>query len=128
MKTIKFLTSGILVCFALSVQSQNLSSDITAGFKAGNVNLISKYFAKCVDVSILDVNKACSITEAENELSKFIQANPPKDFTPIHSGERAGSSYVIGKLTTGTGEFRITCYAKKTETGYIINQLKVEKF
>lgn len=128
MKTIKFLLTGILVCFALLAQSQNMSSDISTGLKTGNVNLISKYFAKSVDVSMLSANKTCTSTEAAGELNKFFQGNTPKDFTPLHTGERTGSGYVIGKLITSTGEYRITYYIKKSENGNQINQLKVEKF
>jgi len=129
MKTIKFLLSGILVCFAVLAQSQTMTPDVAAGLKTGNVNLINKYLAKSVDISILNTSKTCSSTEASAELSKFFQANAAKDFAAIHNGERTGSSYVIGKLTTSTGDFRVTYYAKKIETGdYRINQIKIEKF
>ena len=128
MKTVKILLSGILVCFTMFAQSQSLSSDISVGLKAGNVKLISKHFAESVDVSIFDKSNVYSSSEAEKELSEFFRANPPKDFTPIHAGERTGSSYVIGRLITETGEFRITCYARKVKENYLINQLKVERF
>ncbi len=128
MKTIKFLLTGILVCFTMFAQSQNISPDIVTGLKTGNVGLIGKYFAKSVELKILDLEKTCSDVDANAALSKFFQSNAPKDFSIIHSGERTGSSYIIGKLTTATGEFRVTYFGKKSDNQCLINQFKIEKF
>ena len=129
MKTIRVLLLSIFCCVAHFSHSQNFHADIVNGLKGGNTDLIIQHLAKTLDVKVLDVAKTgVSQDVVSNELAKFFKENPPKNFETLHSGERNNSSYVIGKLTTITGEFRVTIFFRRLNNQNFVNQLKVEKF
>lgn len=127
MKTMKFLLLSFFCCCSLVLYSQNVSPEINAGFKSGNVALITKYFAESLDVKILSASKNnVSKSNASNDLAAFFRRNAPKDYVVLHTGERNNSSYCIGKLTTSNGEYRVTLFFRKVDSKLLIDQLKIE--
>ncbi len=111
----------------LSAQSADIPDEITLAFKAGNVDVLSKYLNSTVELVLLDKEDFYTKKIAEGILKDFFRDYPTNDFIIKHKGGRTASSYAIGNLHTGKGNFRVYFLIKKTDSKPLIHQLRIEK-
>lgn len=110
------------------VTAQNIPEDIPAAFKAGDAQRLEKYMDEKIYLIIPDLKQQLPRQKAKEALSAFFLKNKPADFKTIHQSEQNNSGYMIGKLSTGNGEFRVHILMKIADKKYIINQLRIENF
>lgn len=124
----KTLLTFFLVLFTYVLIAQtDLPSSISNAIKNGNATELTKIFNINVDLTILDKQDIYSKTQAESLLKDFFTKNIPSNFTIIHRGGKEDAQYYVGKLTTSTGNYRISILIKGQAKTAFIHQFRIEK-
>lgn len=110
------------------VTAQNIPADIPAAFKTGDAQRLENYMDEKIYLIVPGLKQQLPRKKAKETLSVFFSKNKPSDFKTIHQSEQNNSGYMIGKLLTGNGEFRVHILMKIIDKKYIINQLRIENF
>ncbi|MDR1500004.1 MAG: DUF4783 domain-containing protein [Tannerellaceae bacterium] len=113
-----FLTS--LPCVAVDVGS------ISAAFKAGNLSPVISSLDDEVDVAAPGVNKKCNAGEAVSLLNNFFASNKPSNFTVVHNADKKESGFLVAKLLTSGGEFRVNITYRTESNKAIIQSIRIE--
>jgi hypothetical protein len=119
----------ILVSFAsLALSfSQKSVDDISNALKTGNAPGLSAYFHATIDLTIIQKQGTYSKSQAEQVVQNFFSSNKPSNFTVDHKGTSGeGSQYIIGTLSTSTGEYRVYVYFKNLNGVELIQTLRFE--
>lgn len=111
----------------LGLSIADLPEPIAAAIKNGNATELTKYFNTNVDLSILDKQDIYSKTQAESLLKDFFSKNVPSNFRVIHQGGKDDAQYYVGRLTTSTGNYRISILMKGQGKAALIHQFRIEK-
>jgi hypothetical protein len=114
-----FLT--LLSSFTLSV------NDVVNALKTGNASQVSKYFDNTIDITLQDKSNSYSKSQAELIIKDFFIINGVISFEALHTGDNAGSQYLIGNLKTKKGVFRTTVYMKQKANRQVVQELRFEK-
>ncbi|WP_455496891.1 DUF4783 domain-containing protein [Coprobacter sp.] len=126
---LKIITLSILfLAISSIITAQNIPEDIPTAFKTGDIQRLEKYMDEKIYLIIPDLKQQMPRQKAKEALSAFFLKNKPHDFKTIHQSEQNNSGYMIGKLVTGNGEFRVHVLMKIIEKKYIIHQLRIENF
>lgn len=126
MKTLLTIFIVLLTNFFVEAQTE-LPTSISNALKNGNAVELTKSFNINVDLTILDKQDIYSKTQAESLLKDFFTKNIPTNFTIIHRGGREDAQYYVGKLTTSTGNYRISILIKGQAKTALIHQFRIEK-
>lgn len=122
----------LLTIFALAIFSftfgQKSVEDITNALKTGNAPALATYFHTTIDLTIIQKQGTYSKSQAEQVVQNFFSDNKPTNFISNHNGTSGeGSKYMIGSLTTSTGEFRVYVYFKNINGAELIQTLRFEQ-
>ena len=117
----------ILLAFVLMPllgTAQNTSVD--AALQSGNASGITPYLAKSVDVLLLGDESTVTPQQATTLLADFFTKSSVKGYKQNHTSaaQNGKSTYSIGDLSTGNGNYRVTIMydaAKK------ISEIRIEK-
>ena len=115
-----------LLVFPIFGQSQ-VPDEIILSLKSGNARVLSGYFNQNVELVVLDSDNVYSKAQAQQIVGNFFSTNSPESFSVIHQGGKEGAKYVIGKLGTENGMFRVYFLLKKSDGKDYIHQLRIEK-
>jgi len=130
MKKLQFISliiSTILLFINVEIsKAGDLPDGIVNSLKTGNAKELAKHFNANIDLTLIDKQEIYSKTQAELILKEFFSKNVPSNFTIIHQGEKEGSKYVIGNLTTSKGTFRVLLFLKSQDNTQVIHQLRIE--
>jgi len=130
MKKLQFISliiSTILLFINVEIsKASDLPDGIVNSLKTGNAKELAKHFNANIDLTLIDKQEIYSKTQAELILKEFFSKNVPSNFTIIHQGEKVGSKYVIGNLTTSKGTFRVSLFLKSQDNTQVIHQLRIE--
>lgn len=131
MSSIKKITFSILLLAGLLVLSAGtiaqIPDEIILSLKSGNSKVLSGYFNQNVELVVLDNDNVYSKAQAQQIVGNFFNSFRPESFTVIHKGGKEGAKYVIGKLNTDNGEFRVYFLLKQNDGKDYIHQLRIEK-
>jgi hypothetical protein len=120
-----------LVCtfaFILSVLSVQ-AADITAiadAFKSGNATLLAACMDTEVDVALPDAARKVNGQEAVDLLNRFFEAGKVSGFTVAHHADKKESGFVVGKLATEKGDFRVNITYLTTDDKIVIQSIRIE--
>jgi len=103
-----------------------IPAQIISGLKAGDAKIVASYFNENIELVVLDRELVCSQAQGEQILKDFFTRNKPSDFKITHQGGE-DSSYAIGKMQTGNGNFRIYLTLKSKAGKAQIVQLRIDK-
>ena len=103
-----------------------IPGQIISGLKAGDAKMIAFHFNENIELVVLDRELVCSQAQGEQILKDFFARNKPLDFKITHQGGE-DSSYAIGKMQTGNGNFRIYFLLKSKGGKPQIVQLRIDK-
>ncbi|OFX31496.1 MAG: hypothetical protein A2X08_16405 [Bacteroidetes bacterium GWA2_32_17] len=121
------IISTILLFINVEIsKAGDLPDGIVNSLKTGNAKELAKHFNANIDLTLIDKQEIYSKTQAELILKEFFSKNVPSNFTIIHQGEKEGSKYVIGNLTTSKGTFRVSLFLKSQDNTQVIHQLRIE--
>ncbi|MGB1242942.1 MAG: DUF4783 domain-containing protein [Chitinophagales bacterium] len=127
MKNQKFYTPLLLfaltMCFYAFTNMGDING-IASKMRSGDTASLITYFDDNIEMDILGDN-AYDKTTASTALETFFGSNLPSGFTIKHEGTAPnGSQYVIGNLTTSTGDYR----AYIVVNGESIQELTIENW
>jgi len=103
--------------------------EITNALGSGNVEVLSKYLDSNVEFCLNDNQQTLSKQQAITQLKKFFSENTPKSFKQIHKGatKNKDSVYIIGSLTTSTGNYRIYVYMHGADDKTTVQEIRLNK-
>jgi len=125
----KICMVAIILCFisSLSTSAQGFDN-IIAAFKNGDASAIAKNFEGNVEITIKTGSISYSKSQAELVIKSFFTAHKPKTFAVAHEGTSPqGSKYLIGSLTTSSGNYRTYVYAKTVKNELVIQEIRFEE-
>lgn len=103
-----------------------IPEQIISGLKAGDAKIVASYFNENIELVVIDRELVCSQAQGEQILKDFYTRNKPLDFKITHQGGE-DSSYAIGKMQTGNGNFRIYLTLKSKAGKAQIVQFRIDK-
>ena len=124
--------SGFILFFMLLlfvnpiISFGQIPDQIISGIKAGDAKIVASHFNENVDLVVLDRELVCSQAQGEQILKDFFARNKPQDFKITHQGTEE-SPYAIGKMQTGSGNFRVYITMKSKGGKTQIVQLRIDK-
>ena len=121
-----FFTYFLLI-FLLSSFSLTSVNEVVNGLKTGNASQVSKYFDNTIDITFSDKSNSYSKSQGELVLKDFFNTNGVVTFEVLHTGDNAGSQYLIGNLKTKKGTYRTTIYLKQKADKQVLQELRFEK-
>lgn len=119
----------ILTCFLLLLNGMiyaGVPSALTDALNKGSYEFVARYFDTNVDLKILDEEDIYSRAQAELIVKDFFTAHKVKSFSIFHEGGPDGAPYVIGKLVTENGSFRVYFLLKKKGNNLYIQKFRIE--
>lgn len=133
MKTIKnaipILVTFCLLHYSASLFSQTVTpvpEGIFSSLKAGNSKELCKFFNANIELVILDKEGVYSKNQSEIILRDFFVKNIPNNYIKLHEGGKDASKYVIGRLSTSKGQYRIVFLMKNNKGAFCIHQFRIE--
>lgn len=119
-----------LLTFALSLLMVGAwAADITgisSAFKAGDAAAVSGMMAEEVDMALPDASKRCGRAEAVSMLSAFFGSNKPASFSVVHHADKKESGFLVAKLKTSTGEYRVNITYRAEGQTVMIQSIRIE--
>lgn len=126
MKHLVISTALIFSSMCVFAQAENTKSVVNA-LQAGDAKALVALCIPNLDLTVMGKDDVYSKAQAEQILKKFFEANTPSSFTTEHDGDsKMGDHYVIGTLTTSTGNHRVTFFQKKEGDTFLVKQLRIE--
>ncbi len=124
----------VIICFSLINSTfskiigpeQEIFSELSNNFKSANAKEIAKYFANTVDVTLPSSEDQYSKSQAEMVLKNFFSQHPPTGFILEHQGASNNGKYMVGKLATSKGTFKVYLFLKDIGGVNSISELKIE--
>jgi len=131
MPTIRKIVTTLLFATAILitpvVSKSQIPDQIILSLKTGNAKVLSDYFNQNVELVVLDNDNVYSKAQAQQIVNNFFNTYKPEDFISIHDGGKEGAKYVIGRLITKNGKFRVYFLLKQSQGKDYIHQLRIEK-
>jgi len=123
----KRLFTYVLLLVFLNSFTLSSVNDVVNALKAGSASQVSRYFDNTIDITLPDKSNSYSKSQAELVLKDFFIINGVISFEALHSGDNAGSQYLIGNLKTKKGTYRTTVYMKQKADKQVVQELRFEK-
>ena len=121
----KVLFTFTLIISALYIQAADIAP-VSNAMKAGNADMLKENMAAEVDIVTPGASKKGSGDEAIAILKSFFQDNKPTDFTVAHHADKNDSGFFVGKLTTGSREFRVNITYVTKDGKILITIIRIE--
>jgi hypothetical protein len=107
-------------------RTPSVPDEIYSALRSGNARDLAQYFNANIELAILDKEEVYSKTQAEQILKDFFCKHAPTGFTKLHEGGKDASRFVIGKLSTTKGQYRIYFLMKTINGQFAIHQFRIE--
>ena len=125
----------LLVLFIFTLQSilffaqSDINTIVKNDLIVGNIDQLSKHFTDNIDISIEDADAIYSRSQAAMILKKFFTDNKVIEFKTEHSSNSDDNNqYIISKMETEKGQFRVTYFITKDNNSLKIKQFNIESY
>ncbi|MDR2041157.1 MAG: DUF4783 domain-containing protein [Tannerella sp.] len=114
--------------FILSVMSMQATDikTITDAFQSGNAALLAACMNSEVDLALPETARTVSGREAIDLLARFFEAGKVSGFTVAHHADKHDSGFIVGKLATGKGDFRVNITYRTQDDKALIQSIRIE--
>lgn len=126
MRTKCFLILMLFSSVLFTAVAQDADSMIEKGFSTGDASLVGRNMADKVFCVIYPVRKSLVKDEAVKQLDAFFKESKPKGFSAIHDSRQENVRYIIGKIVTASGDFRIHLLFDTSKDNEEITQIRIE--
>lgn len=123
MKVIKTIILTALLSLSSVLFAQN--DNINLALKTGNTTELLKYCSSNVELIFDNKEGVYSKSQASMILKDFFAKSKPSNFSITHEGGKEGAKYVIGKLVTNNGDYRVHYFIKKENSKSFVYQLRI---
>lgn len=93
----------------------------------GDVESISAWYAKNLDITVLNQGGNSSRKQAKQILKTFFDTYTPRSFKVNYTAGRANMKYAVGTLNAGGEIFLVTLFVSSKGDSYTIQQMKIER-
>ena len=112
---------------SLLLTAPGVQDNINNAIKSSNTQVLAQYFNSSIDLSVLNQENVYSKAQAEQILKNFFANHKPTTFKIGHEGKaNDGSIYLIVKLGTTNGNFRIYYLLKQTGNQLLIHKFRID--
>ncbi len=129
----KYLLIFALPLFSIfsPVKAQNNGYDvfipIAKYLSQGDVERLSAWFSDNLEVTILSDTNSSSKSQAKQILNSFFQVYTPRSFQISHTACKYNMKYALGTMNAGGEVFLVTLFVRMKDSGFLIQQLKIER-
>lgn len=123
------LTGIMIFCSALQAQDHgyDVFIPISKYMEKGDADKLSAWFSENLEVTIFSQSNNSSDKQARQIMKSFFKSYTPRSFEITHTAGRSNMKYALGTLTAGGEIFVVTIFVNYKESGYKIQQLKIEQ-
>lgn len=124
----RVLLGMAVLLFSISLlMAQEIPAGVITAFNRGSSQELSKYMGDKINLILQGRSTNVDKQKATAMMQEFFTENKVSGFNANHQGQRDGSSFIIGTLTTVNGNFRVNCFLKKVQNQYLIHQIRIDK-
>ena len=121
----RFLLTCALLCAFCSLQAADIAS-ITQAFKAGKAETLAGKLAATIDLALPEQTLTCEGEQAIQALNRFFGQHKPVTFTVVHHADKSDNGFVVAKLHTEAGDYRVNITYKADNNTAIIQSIRIE--
>lgn len=121
----RFLLTCALLCAFCSLQAADIAG-ITQAFKEGKAETLSGKLAATIDLALPEQTLTCEGEQAIQALNRFFGQHKPVTFTVVHHADKSDNGFVVAKLHTEAGDYRVNITYKADNNTAIIQSIRIE--
>ena len=121
----RFLLTCALLCAFCSLQAADLAG-ITKAFKEGKAETLTGKMAATIDLALPEKTLTCAGDQAIEALNSFFGQHKPASFTVVHHADKAANGFLVAKLHTDAGDYRVNITYKAENNTAIIQSIRIE--
>lgn len=111
----------------MPLDQSNIKDIVKHDIESGNIADLTSHFTDNVDITIEDSDAIYSRSQASMVLKKFFENNKVTSFSNEHTGNSSSDNqYIIGKMKTEQGTYRVTYFVTKSGDSFKIKQFNIE--
>ena len=118
----RFLLTCALLCAFCSLQAADIAG-ITQAFKA---ETLAGKLAATIDLALPEQTLTCEGEQAIQALNRFFGQHKPATFTVVHHADKSDNGFVVAKLHTEAGDYRVNITYKADNNTAIIQSIRIE--
>ena len=121
----RFLLTCALLCAFCSLQAADLAG-ITKAFKEGKAETLTGKMAATIDLALPEKTLTCAGDQAIEALNSFFGQHKPASFTVVHHADKSANGFLVAKLHTESGDYRVNITYKAENNTAIIQSIRIE--
>ena len=121
----RFLLTCALLCAFCSLQAADLAG-ITKAFKEGKAETLTGKMAATIDLALPEKTLTCEGDQAIKALNSFFGQHKPASFTVVHHADKSANGFLVAKLHTEAGDYRVNITYKAENNTAIIQSIRIE--
>ena len=121
----RFLLTCALLCAFCSLQAADLAG-ITKAFKEGKAETLTGKMAATIDLALPEKALTCAGDQAIEALNSFFGQHKPASFTVVHHADKFANGFLVAKLHTEAGDYRVNITYKAENNTAIIQSIRIE--
>ena len=121
------LFSALLLAGEARAEGDDVFVPVVKYISRGDAESLTAWFADNLEISIFSSSTDSSRSQASRILKNFFNSYTPRSFAITHTASQGNLKYALGKLNAGGEVFDVTLFMSFSETGYKIQQLKIDR-
>ena len=121
----RFLLTCALLCAFSGLQAADIAG-ITQAFKEGKAETLGGKLAATIDLALPEQTLTCEGEQAIQALNRFFGQHKPATFTVVHHADKSDNGFVVAKLHTEAGDYRVNITYKADNNTAIIQSIRIE--
>ena len=121
----RFLLTCALLCAFSGLQAADIAG-ITQAFKEGKAETLAGKLAATIDLALPEQTLTCEGEQAIQALNRFFGQHKPVTFTVVHHADKSDNGFVVAKLHTEAGDYRVNITYKADNNTAIIQSIRIE--
>ena len=121
----RFLLTCALLCAFCSLQAADIAG-ITQAFKAGKAETLAGKMAEKIDLALPEKTLTCEGAQAIEARDGCFGQAKPASFTVVHHADKSANGFLVAKLHTEAGDYRVNITYKAENNTAIIQSIRIE--
>lgn len=122
---LKSFTLSLITFLSVSAYAGN-GDKIAFALQNGNTTELASMFNSSIELVMPSTSNVYAKDQAKIVLDNFFKTNTPSKATLSHETNGSQSAMLIFDLVTKNGNFRVTIVANTGNSGFVINEFKIQ--
>ena len=92
----------------------------------GKAETLAGKLAATIDLALPEQTLTCEGEQAIQALNRFFGQHKPATFTVVHHADKSANGFVVAKLHTEAGDYRVNITYKANNNTAIIQSIRIE--